>query len=260
MISLDGILRTEFALFILECARISGVVMVAPLAWVHAPNRVRVVLVILLGFVAHGLSAGISAPESPLQLGMALVAELSIGIIMGLVVRFVVAIAEVCGEVMSPAMGLGMASTFDPATQSHQSNLSNLLRYFVVLVALLMGIHRVLIGGLLAGFRLLPVGTAGNVGLALPSLIQLSGSVIASGVRIALPLIAILYMTQIALAFIARAAPQMQVFNVGFAVMLAVGLTVFALILPDIARALVVELSQVGTRLEDALILFGATP
>jgi len=94
--------------------------------------------------------------------------------------------------------------------------------------------------------------------MALPGLVQLSSSVISSGVRIALPLVAILYMTQIALAFIARAAPQMQVFNVGFAVMLAVGLSVFALIMPDIARAFVIELSQVGIRLEEALVLFGA--
>lgn len=258
MSSLDGILTTELSLFLLECGRISGVIIVAPLAWMHAPNRIRVVLVLLLGLVAHGLSVRAQAPGSPLLVASALVVELAIGIAMGLVIRFVVAIAEICGEVMSPAIGLGMASAFDPATQSHGSQISSILRYFFVLIALLIGVHRVLLGGLLVGFRMLPVGAAGNIATALPGLVQLSSSVISAGVRIALPLVAILYMTQIALAFIARAAPQMQVFNVGFAVMLGVGLTVFALILPDIARAFVIELSQVGTRLEDVLVLFGA--
>jgi flagellar biosynthesis protein FliR len=260
VISLDGILRTELSLFLLECGRIAGVIIVTPLAWMYAPVRIRVVLVLLLGLVAHGMSVGAESPGSPILVASALVVELAIGIVMGLVVRFVVAIAEVCGEVMSPAMGLGMASAFNPATQSHESQIANILRYFVVLIALLSGVHRVVLGGLLAGFRLLPVGSAGNVALALPSLIHLSSAVITAGVRIALPLVAILYMTQIALAFIARAAPQMQVFNVGFAVMLAVGLSVFALILPDVARAFVIELSQVATHLEDALVLFGAKP
>jgi flagellar biosynthesis protein FliR len=260
VISLDAILRTELSLFLLECGRIAGVVMVAPLAWSHAPNRIRVVLVLLLALVAHGLSVSAEAPESPVLVASALATELAIGLVMGLVVRFVVAIAEVCGEVMSPAMGLGMASAFDPTTQSHQSQIASILRHLVILVALIGGVHRVLLGGLLAGFRVLPVGSAGNASLALPSLIQLSSVVIASGVRIALPLVAILYMTQIALAFIARAAPQMQVFNVGFAVMLGVGLAVFALILPDVSRAFVIELSQVAMRLEGSLVLLGAKP
>jgi flagellar biosynthesis protein FliR len=258
--SLDGILRTELSLFLLECGRIAGVILVAPLAWVQAPVRVRAALVLLLGLVAHGLSTSAELPPSPVLVASALVSELAIGIAMGFVVRFVVAIAEVCGDVIAPAIGLSMASSFDPSTHSHQSQIATILRYLVILIALLGGVHRILLGGLLEGFRLLPVGTASNLALALPSLIQFSSALIATGVRIALPLIAILYMTQIALAFIARAAPQMQVFNVGFAVMLAVGLTVFALILPDIARAFVIELSQVGRRLEEALVLFGAKP
>jgi len=260
VISLDGILTTELSIFLLECARISGVIMVAPLAWMHAPNRIRVVLVLLLAFVAHGLSMRVEAPGSPLLVASALVVELAVGLVMGLVIRFIVAIAEICGEVMAPAIGLSMATAFDPATQSQGSQISNILRHLIVLIALLIGVHRVLLGALLGGFQVLPVGAAGNIAVALPGLVQLSSSVISAGVRIALPLVAILYMTQIALAFIARAAPQMQVFNVGFAVLLAVGLVVFALLLPDVARAFVIELSQVGTRLEEALVLFGARP
>ncbi|HEY5957490.1 MAG TPA: flagellar biosynthetic protein FliR [Polyangiaceae bacterium] len=260
MNAIDEIARTEVALFLLECGRIAGVIIVAPLAWLHAPVRVRVALVLLLAFFAHGMSIEARLPDSPILLASALVVELAVGVGMGLIVRFVVAIAEVSGEVISPAIGLGMASAFDPSTHAHQSQIASLLRYFVVFVALLTGLHRVLLGALLAGFRLLPVGTTGNVALALPGLVQLSSVVISVGVRVALPLVAILYMTQIALAFIARAAPQMQVFNVGFAVMLAVGLTVLAMILPDVARALVVELSQLGSRLEDLLVLFGARP
>jgi flagellar biosynthetic protein FliR len=257
---IEEVLRTEVALFLLECGRISGVILVAPLAWASAPIRVRVALVLLLGLFVHGLSSEARLPPSPLLVAGALVVELGVGVGMGLIVRFVVAIAEVSGEVISPAIGLGMASAFDPSTHAHQSQIASLLRYFVLFVALLTGLHRVLLGALLAGFRLLPVGTTNDLALALPGLVHLSSVVIAVGVRVALPLVAVLYMTQIALAFVARAAPQMQVFNVGFAVMLAVGLTVLAMLLPDVARALVIELSQLGSRLEDLLVLWGAKP
>jgi flagellar biosynthetic protein FliR len=255
---LDGLLRAEIALFFLECARVTGVVIVAPLSWVNAPNRLKVTLVLLLTFVAHGASARAIVPNSLVEIGLALAIELMVGVAMGFVVRVVVATAEICGEIVSPAIGLGVATAFDPTSHSTQSLISSLLRQLTVMLALIIGIHRVLLGGLLAGFQVLPVGTATEPGKLLPLLVDISSLAISAGLRIALPLVAILYMTQIALAFIARAAPQMQVFNVGFAVMLAVGMFLLAAILPDIGRGFLIELSQVGTRLEDVLGALGA--
>jgi flagellar biosynthetic protein FliR len=258
--SLDGLIRAEIAVYLLECARVSGVIIVAPLGWFHAPVRVKVTLVLLLAFVAHGLSEHALAPASAFETGLSLCTEFMVGIGIGFIVRLVVSIAEICGDIISPAIGLGVATAFDPTTQSTQSVVSNILRHFIVLVALIIGVHRVVLGGLLEGFRLLPIGTAGKPGELLPMIVQLTSLAFAAGVRIALPLIAVLYMTQVALAFIARAAPQMQVFNVGFAVLLGVGLFLLAAILPDISRSFIIELSQVGPRLEETLGRLGAIP
>jgi flagellar biosynthetic protein FliR len=255
---LEGLLHAEICLFALNCSRIIGLIMVTPLAWAHAPNRIKVVLVLLLSVVAQGQLTRAVIPENTLLLGPAIVMELAIGILIGLVVRFALAAAEICGETLSPAMGLGMAQAFDPATQANGTQISSILRHFSVLLALLLGVHRLLIGGLLAGFRLLPVGSARDLGATVSGLSVLSSAAINAGVRIALPLVAVLYMTQIALAFIARAAPQMQVFNVGFAVMLAVGLSLFALMMPDFARAFSVEWSLVPLHVEQLLLSLGA--
>ncbi|MGC4064333.1 MAG: flagellar biosynthetic protein FliQ [Polyangiaceae bacterium] len=83
---LDGLLRAEIALFFLECARVTGVVIVAPLSWVNAPNRLKVTLVLLLTFVAHGASARAIVPNSLIEVGLALAVELVVGIAMGFVV------------------------------------------------------------------------------------------------------------------------------------------------------------------------------
>lgn len=260
MTALEDLLRAELALFVLECARVAGVIMIAPLAWLNAPMRIKVALVLMLAFVGHGLSARTVVPRSVFETGLMMCSELLLGIAMGFVVRLVVATAEIVGEIASPAIGLGIATSFDPTTHSQQSVLTSLLRYFVIFIALIIGVHRVVLGGLLAGFRLLPVGTVGAPGLLLPTFVEQSSLAIEAGVRIALPLIAILYMTQIALAFVARAAPQMQVFNVGFAVMLAVGLFLLGAILPDMSRGFIIELSQIGPRIEAILATLGALP
>ena len=66
-----------------------------------------------------------------------------------------------------------------------------------------------------------------------------------------------LFITQLGLAFVARAAPAMQIFNVGFAVTLAVGGFVLVFVLPDIADELGAEFSHVGVRFERLLDAFG---
>jgi flagellar biosynthetic protein FliR len=257
--ALEGLLRSELAIFLLECARISGVIIVAPLAWANAPARVKLTLVLMLAVVAHGLSDKTVAPSSMFDTGIALSFEMMVGVAMGFVVRLVVAIAEMVGEIVSPAIGLGVATSFDPTTHAQQNIITSILRYFIVFIALIVGVHRIVLGGLLAGFRLLPVGTVTSLRELLPTFIEMSSRAIEAGVRIALPIIAILYMTQIALAFVARAAPQMQVFNVGFAVMLAVGLFLLGSILPDTNRGFLIELSQIGPRIESIFGALGAT-
>jgi flagellar biosynthetic protein FliR len=66
----------------------------------------------------------------------------------------------------------------------------------------------------------------------------------------ALPVIATLLMVQVAMAFISRAAPAMQIFSVGFAVSLVVGLGVLFMAFPEMMQEMMVDISQVGNRIE----------
>jgi flagellar biosynthetic protein FliR len=178
---------------------------------------------------------------------------------MGFVVRLSVSIAETAAEVVAPMMGLSATHLFDPHAGSG-TVLAVLLRHICVLAGLLVGAHRVVLGALLESFRVLPVGAVWGPSAAASPLTRLSADVLAAGVRIAIPVIAILFVAQVALAFISRAAPAMQVFNVGFAVTLAVGLAVLILLAPDMTQRLLAEWSRVGERFELVLAAFGRRP
>jgi flagellar biosynthetic protein FliR len=253
-------LNGEAALFVLETVRITGVVLSAPILWAQAPMRVRGALVLMLGLVCHG-GARI-APTALDSLGrIAVVAptELLVGIAMGLVVRLSVATVEVAGDAISPLMGLGAATLFDPQAQAQETALTRLLRLLLILLALFLGIHRVLLGSLVASFHVVPVGSVVDAGLALPDLLRLSSGALATGVRLALPVVATLLLTQLGLAFISRAAPSLQIFSVGFAISLIAGTLVLLISLPELAREIEVDLSQVGVRIELVLTAMAAT-
>jgi flagellar biosynthetic protein FliR len=255
---LETWLQSEGSLFALECARVAGLIIAAPLAWLNAPTRVRGALVLMLGFVVHGASGAASVPASLLEVAWVFVTELALGAAMGLVVRCIVAMAEVAAETMAPMLGLGVAHIFDSSSHSTQNVMTTLLRQVSILIALVSGVHRVLLQALLGGFKLVPVGSVRLPANGLKVIWELSTNVLLVGVRLALPMIAVLFIVQIALAFVSRAAPQLQVFSVGFAVATAVGLTTLILVFPDFSRGLMVEYSQVSTYLEQLLRDFGA--
>ncbi|MET0790634.1 MAG: flagellar biosynthetic protein FliR [Polyangiaceae bacterium] len=253
MIDLDSLARAEAGVFALETVRIAGVVIAAPLAWLSAPLRVRGALVLLLAFAAHAEGAAALHPLPFEQLAFSVGSEFMLGLGIGFVVRLFVAIAEMAADHIAPMMGIGAAQLFDPQTKSMQNVLATLLRNFAVLLGLIAGIHRVVLGGVLASFKIVPVGTLSNPALETPVILAMTAEAMASGVKIAIPFIAILFMSQVALAFISRAAPAMQIFSIGFAVTLATGALIMILVLPDMGIELLAEVSRSGGKVETLL-------
>ena len=256
---LETLLQSEGRLYVLECARVAGLIATAPLAWLNAPLRVRGALVLTLAFVVHGTNRSTVVPDSLLEVTWALVTEFALGAAMGLVVRLIVGMAEVASEAVAPMLGLGVARIFDAGSHSNENILTTLLRNVSILIALAIGVHRVLLEALLAGFKIIPVGSVHVPAGGFNVIWDLSGQMLLVGARLALPIIAVLFIVQITLAFVSRAAPQLQIFSVGFAVATVVGLATLVLVVPDISRGFIVEYSKVSVHLERLFGDVGAT-
>jgi flagellar biosynthesis protein FliR len=251
--ALDELLRAEGATLALEMVRITGMVIAAPLAWTPAPLRVRGSLVVLLALAAHGASGGAVSGKSLDALCFAAGSEFALGLGIGFVVRLVIATAEIAAAIVAPMMGIGIAQIFDPQTRNMQNVVGTMLRNFATLLALIAGLHRIAIAAVLQSFRIVPVGALTNPALAVHSVVAMSAEALESGVRVAIPLIAVLFTAHVALAFIARAAPAMQIFSVGFAVTLATGGLVLVLVMPDLGYGFLSEVSRAGYRMEQLL-------
>jgi flagellar biosynthesis protein FliR len=260
--ALDALLRAEVGALLLEVVRLAAMVIAAPLSWAPAPARVKAALVVLLVFAVHGQSSVVQdVAGSPERIAAAVGSEFLLGLAIGMIVRLVVAAVEVAAEQIALMMGLGIAQVFDPQVHGSHNVLSGLLRNFALLISVAVGLHRVVLGATIASFHVVPVGSLVGLGSYGPTFMTLGGLVFETGVRLAMPILAVLLMTQVALAFVSRAAPAMQVFSVGFAVTLGVGAFVLTLVLPDLAQEIAAEMSQVSGRVEQVLVLAtGAQP
>jgi flagellar biosynthetic protein FliR len=258
VVNVPELFRPEIGLAALELARISGVVAVSPIPWSNTPARVKVGLVLFLLLAVHG--HGAQPLDDVPSAGWAasnIATEFIIGLSIGMVVRLSVVVAEIAGSAVAMPMGFSAAQAFDPTMGSMDNALTRMFRQLALLLALITGLHRAMLASLLTSFRIVPVGSRAHVEASFPLLLELGAHVISVGVQLALPLLSVLLMANVALAFVARAAPTMQIFNVGFAVLLATGAAVLVMSLPDMSRELAIGFDKNARFLERLLVELG---
>jgi flagellar biosynthetic protein FliR len=145
---------------------------------------------------------------------------------------------DVAGELIGLQMGLSFAVFYDPQNAGQSSTLAEFLGLLATLIFLAMDGHLMVLSVLVESFRLLPVGAAPLAASGLRDIVAWAAIVFSAGVLLALPLIAALLVTNIALGVITRAAPQLNLFAVGFPVTIVMGFGALLLTLPQAAPVL----------------------
>lgn len=235
MLTLTSIqLNAWLAAFLWPLTRILGLIAAAPVYGnASVPVPVKVLLGVLICLVIAPAMPAVPGVDPTSYAGLLiLVQQLIIGLAMGFAMRIVFAAVEFAGEVASLTMGLGFATFFDPQTQGRSSGISQFLALVVTMVFLAANAHLVLIEALAESFTSMPVAaTPMSTGGAL-ELARWGGAIFASGFQLSLPVVAALLVTNIALGILTRAAPQLNLFGIGFPISLGVGLLVLSLALP----------------------------
>lgn len=235
MITLTSIeMNTWIAALLWPLTRILGLIAAAPVFGNSAiPVAAKVSLgVILATIIAPAIPALPAADPVSLAGLLILVQEMLIGLAMGFAMRIVFAAVEMAGEMSSLTMGLGFASFFDPQTKGRSSAVSQLLALIATMAFLAVNAHLVLLSALAESFVTMPI-SASPMGVGAPwELARWAGRIFSAGLQLALPIIAALLITNVALGILTRAAPQLNIFGIGFPISLGVGLLVISLVLP----------------------------
>ncbi|CAN7684806.1 flagellar biosynthetic protein FliR [Duganella sp. LjRoot269] len=214
--------------------RIMGLIAASPLLGNSAvPATVKISLGVLLAMIVAPAVPALPAAD-PMSLAglLILVQEMLIGLAMGFSIRIIFAAVEMAGEISSLTMGLGFATFFDPTTQGRSSAISQFLSLVATMAFLAVNAHLVLLSALVESFSTLPVSAAPVYGGGFKLLADWGGRIFSTGVQLSLPIVAALLITNVALGILTRAAPQLNLFGIGFPITLGVGLLVIAMTLP----------------------------
>jgi len=201
------------------------------------PAQVKIALSIAMTMLVVSLYEGQAVPLSSPQAPAILAQQLLIGIAIGFSMRLVFAAVELAGDLIGLQMGLSFASFIDPQNSTPTPILGGLLGIFASLLFLSINGHLLMVEAIMDSFREFPIGALGS-GSASPvdaaRLVAWTGEVFRVGLHLALPVLATLLILNIALGVLARAAPQLSVFSVGFPITLITGLLALTLALPHI--------------------------
>jgi flagellar biosynthetic protein FliR len=220
--------------------RILGLVAVAPVFGNTAiPILIKTTLGVLLASIVAPTLPAVPVVDPTSWAGILIVAqELLIGVAMGFAMRLVFASIEFAGEIASSTMGFSFATFFDPTSAGRSSAISQLLALVATMAFLAMNAHLVLIEALVESFFTLPIsGTPMSLSAPL-EMVRWGSRIFSAGLQIAMPIVATMLVTNIALAILTRAAPQLNLFGIGFPITLGAGFLVISLTLPYLGTPL----------------------
>lgn len=158
-----------------------------------------------------------------------------IGVALGFVMQVIFAAAQTAADYVGLQMGLSFAVLISPGSDGSTDVLSKLFNMIAILAFLAFNGHLTMLAALVDSFQLLPIGGAPLAAAGWHLLAVKGADIFMIGLLLALPLIASLLLANLALGILNRAAPQLNIFAVGFPLTLLTGLLVLELLMPRFA-------------------------
>lgn len=193
-----------------------------------APVRVKILLAGLIAFLVAPFIAPAAAGADPLAL---LIQQILVGTVVGFSMRVIFAAMEYAGDVAGLQIGLGFAMFVDPSNARQTPLVGSLFNLLAILVFLSIGGHLLLIMQLIDSFTVFPLAGP-PVPFDFLVIARWGGELFRIGLTLALPIITAILLINLTLGIMARVAPQLSIFSIGFSLTLIVGLAMLTLLVP----------------------------
>lgn len=231
----------KLAVFLLIFVRVFAFLIASPLfALPGIPALARMGLAFCLAMLLYPV-----LPETTREIAadltgyiLALVTETGVGLLLGILVSLIFYGIRSAGQYLDFQMGFALASAVDPLTGTQITLVGQFLHLLGLVFFFNIDGHHRLINALVQSFQFVPLNAANfNPDLGLIAAKAIAGMSLLA-VQISAPILAILIIIDLALGFMAKAAPQINVFLLGFPLKILAGLFMLFILLPLLAPPL----------------------
>nr|WP_231038445.1 flagellar biosynthetic protein FliR [Pectinatus haikarae] len=229
-------LQNHIGLFLLVLTRISGIFLISPfLGSINIPAKIRVGTAFFISIVLFPVIEMQGLPVLPQrvdQYAALVVAELLIGWMIGFVGYVLFSAINVGGQLIDMQVGFATISVMDPTSGQQVPLVGSFLYNLCILIFLSANGHYIILSALSESFMAVPAMSAQFDGRIVMFMIDIIGGVFATGLKLALPVLFAILLTNVGLGVLARTMPQMNIFVVGIPAQIIIGIFVIGIMLP----------------------------
>ena len=231
-----GFGMSKLVTFLMVLARVGGIFTLAPVFGNQNVTRLaRIAIAVSLTFVFVPMVNYSLTSFEIIPFLTVIFKEIMVGVLMGFLASMVFSAITMAGSYIDLAMGLGFSQQVDPMTKERTAVMGQLQTLVATLIFLAVNGHHIMIRGLADSFSVIPIGAMTFNPAAAKGMLFVFSAVIMAALKISAPVVGIIFITDVAMGIMGRTVPQMNIFNVGFALKLAVGLLVVIVVLPSTA-------------------------
>lgn len=222
----------EYQKFLFVLLRVGALIMFFPiLGSPQVPGRIKIGLILFISIAVFPVvrATPMHDPKSLFELVVNLFSEITIGLAVAYSARLMFTAVQIAGTVVDFQMGFGVVNVIDPQTETQVSITAQFQNILAILFFLALDAHHIIIGAIVESFFLINPFQI-NFSTFTPEIILLLfKATFVTAVKIAAPIMAILFFISVGLGLVARTVPQMNVFIVGFPLQIGVGLLMVGL-------------------------------
>ena len=222
----------EYQKFLFVLLRVGALIMFFPIVGSpQVPGRIKVGLILFIAIAVFPVvrATPMHDPKGLFELVVSLFSEITIGLAVAYTARLMFAAVSIAGTVVDFQMGFGVVNVIDPQTETQVSITAQFQNILAILFFLALDAHHLIIGAIVESFFLINPFQI-NFSTFTPEIILLLfKATFITAVKIAAPIMAILFFISVGLGLVARTVPQMNVFIVGFPLQIGVGLLMVGL-------------------------------
>ncbi len=216
--------------------RIGGLAIYGPVIGSSSiPVRIKVMLAVILGLAVYPVlttqELGVGGWELNLwSLGPAIAMELLVGLVIGFLANLPLLAVQIGGLMMGHQMGLGFAKFFNPAMEDSADIIGQMLFFMALAGFLLLGGLEMMVLAVLHSFHHIPLATNVADGSLLTMLAGVLTASYELALRVAAPLLTLIFLETVAMGFLSKTVPQLNILSLGFPMRILVGLVIVALV------------------------------
>lgn len=222
--------------FLLILCRITAFFVTVPIFSMRGvPVQFRIGIAFFVTFLTFTTMEAVSVEMDALYI-LLILREVLVEILLGLVAYLFFTITQIAGSFVDMQMGFGIANVIDPMTGAQSPVLGNFTFFIATLLFLAMDGHHYLLIGIMNSYDWVPLDNAlftrileGGIS---SFLLETLGTMFLLAFQLVAPLIAALFLVDIALGMLARTVPQFNVFVIGLPLKILVGYLVLIIMVP----------------------------